>query len=247
MKHYFISSLERSNNNQRMHPTLKLIMWMSVFLLILAVENVYSQGDTLNCWDFQCTAQWSDTNTIVGNMGSGITGVIKYRRRICNGIEHFVVDEFKAFDNGLYLDTVRVYHYNYTAFSDLVDIYLLQRVYEPTTITTSVDTPRVLVQIYKASCGVWVQCTYQIDSLFTQCDSGYVDPFPHYTRLQSLPIYKWQSCGSVCCKKTYEVYKTLGTSNHVILKVKSITIERSPCDSTCTEQYKYTKPCEDGC
>ena len=246
MKTYLITSLERSNNNLRMHPTIKLIMLMSVFLLIFTVENVYSQ-DTLNCANFPCEENWEGPKTIAGNMGSGITGLITYRTRKCDSIEYIIVDDFHAYDNGLHLDTVRVFHFNYTAFSDLVDIYVLQREFNITSTPDSVNPPMIVAQVYKASCGVWVQCTYDIDSIYTKCDSGYTPPYPHYTQYQELPIFKWQPCGFVCCKKTYEINRYLSQINLPMIKIKSLNIERSPSDSTCTEQYKYTKPCESGC
>lgn len=246
MKKYFISSLERSNNNQRMHPTLKLIMWMSVFLLIFTIENVYSQ-DTLNCADFPCNTPWVGPITIAGNMGSGITGLITYKTRKCNGIEYISIDSFKAFDNGLHLDTVRIYHFNYTAFSDLVDIYVLQREFNDASTPDSTKPPMVVAQIYKASCGVFVQCTYNIDSVNRQCDIGWDGPYPHYDRFQPLSIYKWQPCGFVCCRKTYQINRYQSQIGTWMIKIKSLNIERSPFDSTCTDQYRYSKPCEDGC
>lgn len=241
MKTYFISSLERSNNNQRMHSTIKLIMWMSEFLLIFTVENVYSQS-SIDCDSTDtCTTEWSQPETFSGNMGSGITGVITYRFRLCNGIYQFKVDDFQALDNGLFLDTLRVYHYNYTVFSDLIDLYLIQKKFAFLGIDTT-----YLVQTYKASCGIWLSCNYNVDTASPFCDYGIERPYPHDGISLHLPIYKWHDCGIGCCKKTYEVYKTESSTNHTIIKVNNILIERLALPE-CTEEWKFAKPCEVGC
>ena len=247
MKTYSSSSMKHSNHNQRMLPFYKIIMWMSVFLLFFTVEKVYSQSDTLNCaTSDSCIQGWSLPITIIGNMGSGIKGVITYRKRWCNGVDQIIVDNFHAYDNGLYLDTLNVYHYNFSAFSDLVDVYILQRRFG--SITATFQSPKVVAQIYKANCGIFVKCTYTVDSLTKYCDC--VDgEHPSLTtdRFAPIDIYKWQSCGIVCCKKTYEIYRGLGAANLNVIKIKSISIEKSEFYPKCTLENNFTKPCENGC
>lgn len=253
MKNYFISSLEHSNNNQRMHPSLKLIMWMSVFLLIFTVENVYPQV-TLNCMESDsCTAEW-DENHYTGNMGSGITGTIWYRKRNCNGIEQIMIDSTKALDNGQFLDSMNRYHYHYSAFSDLADVYLLQHLFNNGNTPVNPNTPKTIVQLYKASCGIFVGCSYDVDPATADCEMGFTPPLPVAGTISApLKIYKWQPCGEVCCKKTYEVHRKQVTDNrptpttYWIVNIKSTSITRSQRTPECTEQYKYDEPCQDGC
>jgi hypothetical protein len=250
VKNFYFTCLEETVTHQKIKPFYKIIMWMSVFLLTLTVEDMYSQGDTLNCASsYPCIAPWSQPITIADNMGSGITGIIKYRKRWCNGIFQIIIDEFTALDNGLFLDTLKVYHYNYTTFSDLVDIYAIQREYlEEALVSGDPLFPSTVVQIYKASCGVFLQCSYDIDSCRKTCDRGWDPPYPHDDcEITPVSIYRWHPCGTVCCRKTYQIYKDPGFANLDIIHIKNISIQQNPYTPTCTEQYKFLKPCENGC
>ena len=256
MKTILLSSLEHYNNNQRMLPFYKIIMWMSVFLLIFTVENVYSQGDTLNCANYDTcfpATEWQNFPPIYDNMGSGITGRIVFRRRMCNGVEQFIVDTIEAFDNGLHLDKVNIFHYTFSTFSDLVDIKVLQNhylKYQPYMWNPHNDTnTRRIVQIYKASCGIWVKCRYNIDTTTKGCcgvDSSYTIPWPHDTITLTYDYYRWHPCGSICCQKTYETYRENGVYGMPIVHIKSLFRRRD--QQKCTEEWKYgSKPCQDGC
>jgi hypothetical protein len=256
MKPYLITSMKHSNHNQRMLPFYKIIMWMSVFLLFVTVENVYSQEDTLRCMlSDTCETEW-ETSHYTGNMGSGITGTIWYRFRDCNGVHQIMIDSTKALDNGNFLDSVNRYHFQYTTFSDLADLYLLQHRFRSLILTSDdPDNPTTIVQLYKASCGIWVGCTYDVDPESRVCDMGFDPPYPVSGTVSApLTIYKWQPCGKVCCQKTYEVYLENVDDNNVppnsitIVKIKSLSITRSSLTPECTEQPKYVpKPCLDGC
>ncbi|MBL8005501.1 MAG: hypothetical protein JNL36_10420 [Candidatus Kapabacteria bacterium] len=260
MKPNRLSSLEHSTKQQGMNQILKLIMWMSVFLLIFTVENVYSQ-DTLNCADSDsCTVDWSYSNYL-GNMGSGITGHIYYRYRICNGINQMYIDSAIALDNGRFLDSINRYHYQYNAFSDLADIYLLQHHYNNNDFmeweeTGQVTTP--VVQLYKASCGVWLKCSYYVWRKAVECDTGYDPPLPIDSTLfgaDSLHIYKWQPCGTVCCQKTYQLrrWEVIDPApvnppiKRMIVEIRSLSISRAKKTPQCTKQDDYDIPCQDGC
>jgi hypothetical protein len=258
MKRNLLSSMKHFNHNQRMLPFYKIIMWMSVFLLFFTVENVYSQVVTLNCANSDTCltgTEWSNRDTILDNMGSGITGKIIYRRRVCNGVEQYIVEEIEAFDNGLHLDKVNIFHYTFSTFSDLVDVKVIQNGFNnPLDIAyynthNNPNNTRRIVQIYKASCGIWVKCRYNIDSTTKGCcgvDSSYTIPWPHDSISLTYDYYRWQPCGSVCCKKTYETYKTTGVSGNVVIHIKSLF--RNKSQPKCTDEWKYgSKPCEDGC
>jgi len=81
--------------------------------------------DTLNCANYDTyfpTNAWKSYPPIVDNMGSGISGRIVYRRRFCYGVEQFIVDTIQAFDNGLHLDKVNIFHYTFSTFSDLANV-----------------------------------------------------------------------------------------------------------------------------
>jgi hypothetical protein len=228
-------------------------MWMSVFLLFFTFENVYSQG-SLECADSDtCSENWTPEN-YTGNMGNGITGRIWYRFRNCNGISQIIIDSTEALDNGKFLDSLNVYHYQYSAFSDLADIYLLQHKYIDS-VQPNPNNPKTLIQLYKASCGVWLACTYNVDPASRECDTGYTPPYPVTTDVDEAPlsIYKWHPCGTVCCKKTYEIYRKQVYGHnptpgyYPIVFIKNISITRSQLTPECTLDSNFAKPCEDGC
>jgi len=249
MKNYFFSSLERSNNNQRMHPTIKLIMWMSVFLLIFTVENVYSQADTLRCeLADSCSPEFQTQTPISRNLGSGITAIIWYKRRSCNGVYQIMVDSIKALDNGNYLDIVNRYHYKYKVINELVDIYLLQELFANVWTPSDSSTPIKVAQVYKQVCGVWLHCGYNINPNSINCEQGF-DPLPSTS--DTLRVFRWQPCGFVCCKKTYEIYRKTQTPQYdpqvQVVQIKLLSTGRSTYHPTCTEQPKYDEPCQDGC
>ena len=183
-----------------MHPTIKIIMWMSVFLLFFSIENVYSQEDMLDCsTPDTCSEPWEE-KSFIGNLGSGITALIYYKVRDCQHPQ-FMVDSIIALDNGRFLDSLNRYQFSYSAFSDLVDIYLLQHYYE-TRIPyfDHPDSSTCVLKFYKASCGIFLKCTYRVITDFNvECDSGYDPPFPLNLNqgTKDLNIYKWHPCGKV--------------------------------------------------
>ena len=249
MKTNLLSSMKHSNYNQRMHPTIKLIMWMSVFLLFFTTQNVFSQGG-LDCDTSDvCSGSWLN-KSIRKNLGSGITAIIHYRIRDCNGTSQIIVDSTLALDNGRFLDSVNRYHYKYQALNDLIDVYLLQHEYNNPS-TPVFNGSRYVTQLYKASCGVWLKCSYIVDSTTIDCDQGYDEPYPHNTTLDSIHIYKWHPCGYVCCKKTFEIERRLTPvtipGQQFIVNIKNISIHRANKTPACTEQHRYDEPCEDGC
>lgn len=257
MKNHSISSLEHSTKQQGMHPTLKLIMWIGVFLLFFTVENVYSQVDTLDCVEDAdtCSSTWT-TGNYLGNMGSGITGHIYYRKRVCNGVEHIMIDSAIALDNGRFLDSVNRYNFKYTAFNELADVYLLQHLYRnSTSISANPNLPSTIVQLYKASCGVWLSCTYNVNPASRQCDTGYTEPYPITSELTPLSIYKFHPCGTVCCKKTYAIYRDEVPDSledpfavyHPVIIIKNLSITRSHFRPKCTLEDTFPEPCQDGC
>ena len=233
-----------------MLPFYKIIVWMSVFLLFFTVENVYSQSDTLRCeLSDSCNAVWQEPDPISRNLGSGVTAIIWYKTRNCNGVQQMMVDSIKALDNGIYLDVINRYHYKYKAINDLVDIYMLQELYRNGWTPSDSNTPITVAQIYKQVCGVWLHCGYIVDPNTINCDEGFDPPFPNTS--DTLRVFKWQPCGYVCCKKTYEIYRKtqiVPFSQPVqVIQIKHVTSGRSTFHPTCTEQWKYDEPCQDGC
>lgn len=254
MKNYCISSLEHSTKQEGMYPIFKIIMWMSVFLLIFTVDNVYSQGDSLDCSNSEpCDTLW-ESSSFLGNLGSGVTGHIFYRYRRCNGIEQIFVDSALALDNAQFLDSMNRYQYKFSAFSELVDIFLLQHRFNdfafiPWNGDINVTTP--VVQLYKASCGVWLKCTWSVNRFFL-CDSGYEPPYPIDIGPGNGPlsIYAWQPCGFVCCKKTYQLRRKKvlipNAGEAWIVEIRNISISKSSY-APCTDSLNFDYPCQDGC
>jgi hypothetical protein len=161
-----------------------------------------------------------------------------------------VVDSIIALDNGHFLDSVNVNQYSYTAFSDLVDIYLLQHHFQRTLPYD--DSISCVIKLYKASCGIFLKCTYRVVSdFYPKCDSGYDPPYP--TSLsqepQELNIYKFHPCGKICCMKGYDVkQKDIDDRPNPYNRwIIEITRLKTTNKGHCTEQKKFFESGDGSC
>jgi hypothetical protein len=113
-----------------------------------------------------------------------------------------------------------------------------------------------VVTIYTANCGVWVKCSYQIDpNAEVRKDYGYQGDCPSpvsYNGASYIDLWKYQSCGTICCKKTYTlcIDKTEG-----IVQINDVQRTRITQDENCTLQGNFINwrapyeeyQCQDGC
>ncbi len=97
-------------------------------------------------------------------------------------------------------------------------------------------------QVYTASCGVWVKCTYDVDVTTRTCERGFEEPFLDYGTPSKVDVYRFQDCGTTCCKRTFR-YCSIGPGRSVHIEL--VSTEQI---TACSDAEKYqTIPCQDGC
>lgn len=185
----------------------------------------------------------------------GATALITGRKRICNGNIEIIYDDIQAKKNSMYFEEENFYEKNFSALRELIDINIIENVdglfhvklpFCPETIS--------IIKIYAASCGVWVKCSYEVSPASEMCDIGYEPPTPMYNNngKNYVDVYKWQSCGVVCCRKEYRVCQEYDPQHgDVIINIVNVT--KNPI-SRCTQEGQYIDwktgkiiPCKPGC
>lgn len=218
---------------------------------------VYSQ--TLQCPpNDTCTSWTSYADTISINTSNTLKAFVHYRVQKCNGQIRFIIDSATAIDHAKYLDTFQIYHHEFNSFKNLLEVSLMSKVsfyFGSSVPDCNVDTV-LNIQFYTAMCGVWLKCSYKVNTTSVICDSGYNSAPPHYEMNGEwwVDYYRWHPCGKTCCKKTYKI--CIGRSdvfNHIrMLKITQLSRNRIG-DCTLKQQFKdwknptQTVPCGDDC
>lgn len=222
-----------------------------VILFYLNITNLKAQfngngcaekeiGGCLNDWEFE------SLEYTIPNTDCKITCL--YRFRVCNGVWQWQYDYVTATGNCSFMQNFNYLHYNFSSVNELLDILIISDFnnngyfsgYCPTNYTTAM--------FYSASCGIWLSCEYDIAPQTPRCEQGYDNvPTPGPTTVKT---WKWQSCGTTCCKRTYTICKELDVINNKdIIKINAMTKSKI---GNCTQEPggsapKYARPCEDGC
>ncbi len=233
-----------------------------IVTICLFVLSTFSLKAQLNC-DFPCDSAWqnvvSDIRLGGRNEGTGLNGRAFFKKRFCNGQWEFMLDSAVMYDNSKFLDSLLIYEHNYTAFRDLIDMYIMEHYIGQTSFPRVPFCPNSsnITKIYSANCGVWLKCRYEITPNSRMCDSGFAPPFPDFTLngLQYVDIWRWQPCGEVCCQKIYTVCtKASVVNNTLVTTVNQIRKQRHPNTPNCTLQNQFRDgitnqiiPCQDGC
>ncbi|MBL8005043.1 MAG: hypothetical protein JNL36_08095 [Candidatus Kapabacteria bacterium] len=237
------------------------VPWI-VIICLFVLSTISIKAQSTGC-DFPCdTSQWWEQveNIQIDNFDQdttiGLNGIIYYRARICNGRWEFLLDSAVMFDNSKFLDSLMIYHHNFSAFRDLIDLYIVEESIGIMNMPNCPDS-NTITKIYSAACGVWVRCRYEIDTNSRMCDSGFAAPFPDYTfnGIKYVDILKYESCGEICCEKTYTVcVKNNFTGLEPITFVKQIQKQRHQETPNCTLQNQFRDgrtnqliQCQDGC
>lgn len=165
-----------------------------------------------------------------------------YRYRICNGhLEIMYYDvEFGDPNNWEMLSQ--------SAFTEFIELHIIGRIGSGTIPDCSSGLTTNFIKFYTASCGVWLKCTYNVEPQTPDCEMGF-SPLPD-PQATTVDVWKYQSCGQVCCQKTYEVCKTPDpTFGGTLTKVKKISVQKaSECENDPNGiNPLYNKPCLDGC
>ncbi|MFH1049613.1 MAG: hypothetical protein V1779_01640 [bacterium] len=112
---------------------------------------------------------------------------------------------------------------------------------------------KVTRKFYTASCGIWVNCTYDISNTQPVCEQGFDLPLPHYNdgNGDKVKVWRWQSCGQTCCERVYQVCKAPSATHpgSFVIQIQAMQKNRiAPCTQAPDgSSPKYAKPCEDGC
>lgn len=203
-----------------------------------------------------CTNWTSYVDTISLSFFSDISGVVYYRVQVCNGVTRFIIDSSFAIDNGNHLDTFSIYHFNFDTFKDLLNISLMNKIADDSISVPNCGTDTVkTVQFYTAACGVWVKCSYKVDTNSVVCDHGWNAPKPHYFNSGDwwVDYWRWHSCGKTCCEKTYKICRTTAAPpfSGTITKITQVTKRATePC--TLQNQFRDWRtgalvPCGNDC
>lgn len=204
-----------------------------------------------------CTQWTSRTFTHVVTDGLGVSITVTVWTRVCNGVTEFIYDNATVVprDNGKFMEDFSIYHHNFSAIRELLDMHLIEWAVNDLNATIP-DCPSQtnLVKFYQANCGVWVKCSYKIDPASEQKDIGYEGNCPRYTLNGEdwVDVWKWQSCGTACCKKTYSVCRgTSPETGEYTIRILNVLKNR---EGACTMQGQFKDwrtnndiPCQDGC
>lgn len=237
------------------------IMCLSLFYVILnslIVEKVVAQ-EFNPCYNSPCTEPWNEFSSSIDDQG---LTQIKYKVhwRICNGQIECVL-EIGDMTNIDYFTTGSNHEIDFNAAKALAEfdaLFMLIGQLIATGITIP-DCPSTIpfIQFYTARCGVWVKCSFPISNEPETCDDcwtgNHPTPYPHGGK-SYVDIYKWQPCGTICCKKEFSIckgYSMVSTYNQYIIK----DVSRGPAPgATCSEQgtchdWKtgFEIQCQDGC
>lgn len=170
---------------------------------------------------------------------------VTYRFRICDNQYQIYYDDIRRTGNCENLgESWSNNEFNQT-FMEWLDIVIMEDIVglagHPSVPLCPQETQKA--SFYSAGCGLWVKCTYIIDPERRYCEEDWRGEFPDYSENgeQKIDYWKWQSCGEVCCKKTYGLCRQEGTED---INIRFISKEKA---SECTNPDNFIKPCQDGC
>lgn len=245
---------------------MKMINYISVILVSVLLSFTFSNNLNAqlpdNCWSGDpCVVPWNCTSHSFNytSAGIGLIGTMSYCWRICNGEVEIKID----WDNTSLVDPNFFAHGSYDEIDfDGAREYLKSHILGDViadgsiTIPNCVDGGKTFFNIYTARCGVWVKCSYKVDTeAEIMKDIGYTGncPLPYNHNGDAyIDVWKWQSCGEVCCKKTYTLCRE-GITGFGDIRINDVSTGPAPGEQ-CTDQgvFKDWKtgipyPCRDGC
>lgn len=215
-----------------------------------------------NCWSGDpCTADWiCESHSFDYQLLTiGLIGTVKYCWRNCGGEIEIIIDwDYTELIDPDFLAHGTKEELDFDGAREYLKLLILNKVIDLGNITIPDCSTggKTFFNIYTARCGVWVKCSYKVDTQGeVMKDIGYDGncPLPYSHNGDSyIDVWKWQSCGEVCCKKTYTVCKE-GTTGAGNIRISTPTTDPAPGEQ-CTDQgvfkdWKTDLPyqCKDGC
>lgn len=224
---------------------------MCLIMILFACTTGHAQAPA--CESTDCT-EWIDVSggvsmaLITYNPDCGIAA--KAKTRVCNGVrEFYLYDIVKLNDGCSGFDEKTVNHHNFSGFNDYVTNAFMSSTYISSYFGTiphcSTAARQQVANVYTASCGVWIACEYPVDPQTAECPAVWEGDPPHFgTNPTKVKVWKWQSCGTTCCKRVFELC-TFGST----LQFMGIKQVSKGAMQPCSLQPLYSPDwnCEDGC
>lgn len=218
-----------------------------LIVMLFVPLSMYSQEAPCDAGNTNCTA-WSTTAWPYGvNLGDPDCSATLYMyTRVCNGVTEFYLSHY-VLNSGCNGFDPALSYYNRNR-NGLVE-YLIQGAIAQNFVAPEdcpPNEPLPLINVFAASCGIWVCCTYELPNnpVFT-CENGWSGPPPHTnTTPKTVTSCKWQSCGTQCCKRSYTVcIKTVDGVQTKDIKY----ISKVPLGSCSGAATFSPKPCQTDC
>jgi hypothetical protein len=232
-----------------------------IFSIISILGYIESYSQDYLC-DDQCGGIWSnyvpftydltytDENEHLAQTKDGYCHIeCNYRWRVCqNGEIQFEYSNISISGNCLWeqnfnLSTYGGHPFNFSSVNEMIDVLILSQFSNVYPSLPQCPNTEITALFYTASCGIWISCLWDISSSAETCPNGYI---PHPSNPTG--TWKWQTCGTTCCKRTYNVCKQL---NGVDWETKIVYVGKSK-STNCTQEPggtspKYARICDDGC
>jgi hypothetical protein len=227
---------------------MKRICACLLFVLALSAP-VALQGQSTPCDDGAtgCTA-WSTTTTpfTVALAAPDCQATLYMYTRVCNGVTEYYMSHYTvSYGCGSFDPALAYYHRNRNGLVEyLLGGFISQHVSTP---SCPPSQPVPVVNIFAASCGIWVCCTYELpDNPVVTCDNGWDGPPPHTnTTPKTVTSCKWQSCGTQCCRRTYSVCRRSSPTGGWYTDIQFVS--KTPIGDCSGAATFSPKPCETDC
>lgn len=221
----------------------------TLLLFLFSLTSGFSQTLPVVC-DPAC--DWSQANQYTKQirlLDPDCVVNVTYRSLFCDGVWKFHVDNIEQVEgcNGWgSITNLMEQHRQYSGLLDYITQGLvIQGLTTAGVPVCSTGTFQSNTEVYTASCGIWVYCEYNVDANTAVCPE-WDGPLPHYDSPTKVKVWKWQSCGTTCCKRTYRTCKiwdenSQGYYTHIERAGPPVQV------GDCTLQSNYSRPCESGC
>ena len=217
---------------------MKKVTFLALSCLFVMMANFYT-AEAQDCFDsVGCTSSSGLIPIELNLTNPDCTIILVYEKWICGGITSIKIHSYGATGACTAMDEFSIYHYNISSLEEMISLTLIQDL----DINPICPLTAQRIKIYTASCGIWVGCEYEITNAPRVCDAGFAPPYPDDATPGKVKVYKWQSCGTVCCVNTYDVCEdeAFGITN--VTKVSSVQA------GDCSGQLAYNpKMCQTGC
>lgn len=213
-------------------------------LLLLGPMVVFAQPA---CTDNStgCTAWTSEATVALTLIDPDCKVTVFYQTRVCNGVtEYFITNYVPQVGCEMFDPNSMYFHKRRDQLTEYVTTGFLSQISKGTVPHCSTGV-KTISNVYVASCGIWVCCTYNVTLPAVSCDPGFGTP-PHTpTNPPTVQSCKWKSCGTQCCKRTYEMCEKADGDGGTTLDLKLTgKVTLGPCSGAATFA---PRPCETDC